>query len=266
MAYETVILQKEDHVATLLFNRPDKMNAVNIRMFDEIIAALDEVEKDDDIRALVISGCGRAFCSSVDLDIMRGDDGLVHKGLEGLRMFIRQRPQKITLGIRNLSKPTIAAVNGVAVADALDWVCACDFRFGGEKARFQNAFATLALFPNTGAAWLLPRLVGTAKALEILYLGEWVNAEEAHRVGILTHLVKQDDVVADATALARRIAAQAPITIKLLKTHVYRGQTMTLEEYLELAADGEAMTFFTEDAKEAFQAFAEKRKPNFKGK
>lgn len=266
MAYSTIILEKSDHIAKLTLNRPDKLNAVNIEMFDELLDALDDVNRDDDIRVFIITGAGRAFCSSVDLDIMRQPGGLQDMGIEGLRQFIRRRPQKVTLGIRNMEKPTIAMVNGVAVADGLDWVLACDLRVGCEKSRFMNAFARMALFPNTGAAWQLPRVVGVSRALEILYLGDWVEAEEAYRLGILTRLVPYEKLEEETMALARRLTEQPPITLKMIKMQVYKGLNLTLEASLELAADGEAMTFFSEDAKEAFAAFAEKRKPKFTGR
>lgn len=266
MSYETILLKKENHIATLTMNRPEKMNAVNFQMFDEMLDAIDNVAKDDDIRAFILTGAGKAFCASVDLDIINADGGIKDMGIDELRMFIRRRPQAITLGIRNMEKPTIAMVNGLAVADGVDWIAACDIRIGSEKARFMNAFARMALFPNTGACWQLPRIMGISKALEFLYLGDWISADEALKYDLLNRVVKAEDLEAETMALAARLVQQAPITLRMCKTHVYKGLNMSFEEYLELAADGEAMTTFTQDAKEALLAFKEKRTPNFVGK
>ena len=268
MGFETIILKKEEHIATIIMNRPDSMNALIPEMFKELKEALEEVDRDDDIRVAILTGAGRGFCSGADIKGGRKSGGGLRdeRSIEESRQYIRHNPQKVTLAIRNLEKPVIAMVNGPAVADGFDWALACDLRVGSESARFMNAFVKLALFPNTGATWLLPRLVGLGKALEILFTGDWLGAEEAYQLGILNKLVPAADLENETMNLARKLAKGPPVSLKLLKNQTYRGLEMSLESALELAADGEAMTLKTEDHKEALDAFSEKREPVFKGK
>jgi len=269
VGFKTIILKKEEHVATIVMNRPDRMNALIPEMFKELKEALEEVNSDDDVRAVILTGAGRGFCTGADVkegSAGSGEGLRAEKSIDEVRQYIRHNPQKITLAIRNLEKPIIAMVNGPAVADGFDWALACDLRVGSENARFMNAFVRMALFPNTGATWLLPRVIGLGKALEVLFTGDWLDAEEAYRIGVLNKLVPAADLESETMALAQKLAKQPPISLRLLKMQTYRGLEMSLEAALELAADGEAMTLKTEDHREALTAFFEKREPRFKGK
>ncbi len=269
MEFETVILKKEENIATIIMNRPDRMNALIPRMFQELKAALEDVNRDDGVRVVILTGAGKGFCTGADVKqgtAAKGEGLRAEKTIEEVRQHIRHNPQKITLAIRNLEKPIIAMVNGPAVADGFDWALACDLRVGSENARFMNAFVKMALFPNTGETWLLPRVVGLGKALEILFTGDWLNAEEAYRLGVLNKLVPAADLERETLALARKLAKQPPISLRLMKMQTYRGLEMSLEAALELAADGEAMTLKTADHREALAAFSEKREPKFQGK
>ncbi len=269
MEFETVILKKEENIATIVMNRPDRMNALIPRMFQELKAALEDVNCDDNIRVVILTGAGKGFCTGADIKqgtAAKGEGLRAEKTIDEVRQHIRHNPQKITLAIRNLEKPIIAMVNGPAVADGFDWALACDLRVGSENARFMNAFVKMALFPNTGETWLLPRVVGLGKALEILFTGDWLNAEEAYRLGVLNKLVPAADLERETLALARKLAKQPPISLRLMKMQTYRGLEMSLEAALELAADGEAMTLKTADHREALAAFSEKREPKFQGK
>jgi len=268
MDYETIILENRDGVGVLTLNRPDQMNAVNGLMFRELKAGLDEAAADDGIRVLVLTGAGRAFCAAADMKEHRQTRiGVEHPPtLEEMRQFIRAHPQAITKKLRNMEKPTIAMVNGPAVADGVDWALICDMRVGSENTRFMNAFVRMAAFPNTGGTWLYPRFMGMGRAMEFLYTGEWMEAEEAHRLGILNRLVPAGDLEEETMALARKIAEGPAISIKLIKMQTYQGLGMSFDAALEMAADGEAMTLLTEDHQEAVAAFLEKRKPVFKGR
>ncbi len=269
MEFKTILLRKEEHIATITMNRPERFNALIPEMFTELKESLKQVGEDDDVRVVVLTGAGRGFCTGSD--VKEGgaskQGGLsAQKSIEEVRQHIRHNPQKITLAIRNMEKPIIAMVNGAAVADGFDWALACDLRIGSENARFMNAFVRMALFPNTGETWLLPRIVGLGKALEILFTGDWLNAEEAYRIGILNRLVPSADLEKETMTLARKLAKAPPISLRLMKIQTHKGLDMNLESALELAADGEAMTLKTEDHKEALAAFLEKREPIFKGK
>ena len=269
MGFETVILEKKDHIATLTLNRPQASNAITMQMFDEVKAALKDVNEDDDVRVMVITGAGRAFSASVDMKeggAKVGERLFAEKSIEEMRQIMRHRPQQVILGIRNLEKPTIAMVNGPAIGDGFDWILACDIRVGSEKARFMNGFTITGLFPNTGSTWFYPRVMPLGRALELLYTSEWMGAEEAYKWGILNKLVPADKLEEETMALARTIAQGPPVAIRLMKLHVYRGLEIGLNTALELAADGEAMMMATQDHIEGVSAMLEKRQPKFTGK
>ena len=267
--YKSILLEKQDHIATLTLNRPEVMNSLTLEMFDEINHALKNINEDNDIRVMILTGAGKAFCSSLDIKEAGAAVGkrlLPDKGIEDVRQIARHGPQKVTLGIHQMDKPTSAMVNGLAMADGFDWVLACDIRIGSENAKFMNGFGQMGLVPNTGACWLYPRVMGLSKALELMYTSDWLEAEEAHRIGVLSRLVKAEDLLDETLKLARKIAAQAPIPLRIMKMQTYKGLSNNLETMLELAADGEVMCLFTEDHVEAISAFLEKRPPKFRGK
>ena len=268
MTYQTIILEKKDHVARITLNRPDRLNAANPQMFAELNAALEDVAGDQDARALVLTGAGRAFCASADIkDERRDADRLLgHMDPYEIYQFIRNGPQGITLKLHQMEKPTIAMVNGLAIGDGFDWVLACDIRIGCEHSRFMNAFLQMGLVSNTGATWLYPRALGVSRALELLYTGDWLNAEEAHRLGVLSRLVPYEELEAETMALALKIAGKAPMANRMVKGMVYRGLNQSLEDHLPEAAQAEILSLATEDHREALAAFLEKREPKFKGR
>ena len=267
MAYETVILEKQDHVAKLTLNRPHRLNAVNDQMFGELNEALREISVDDEIRVMVITGAGRAFCASADIKDQRqeGDRLLSRRKPYQTWSFIRKGPQAVTLGIHQMEKPTIAMVNGLAIGDGFDWVLACDIRIGCENSRFMNAFLQMGLVSNTGATWLYPRAMGINRALELLYTGDWLEAEEALRWGVLNRLVSAEALEEETMALASRIASKPPIPNQLVKGMVMRGLGQSLEEHLAESSQVEVLTLTTDDHKEALAAFLEKRQGQFQG-
>ncbi|MBI4234206.1 MAG: enoyl-CoA hydratase/isomerase family protein [Chloroflexi bacterium] len=267
MGFETILLEKRDHIARVTLNRPERLNAINERMFEELNAALGDVAVDTTVRVLVLTGAGRAFCASADVKEERqgGDRLLSQRSPYETREFIRSRPQGVTLHLHQMEKPTIAMVNGLAIGDGFDWVLACDIRIGCEHARFMNAFLQMGLVSNTGATWLYPRAMGSNRALELLYTGDWLEAEEAYRLGVLNRLVPAARLEEETMGLARRIAERPPIPNRLVRGMVHRGLTQSLEEHLVEAAQVEVLTLTTQDHREALAAFLEKRKPVFKG-
>ena len=268
MDLETVILEKEDHIAKVSLNRPERLNAINQQMFEELNLALTDVAEDSEMWVLVLTGAGRAFCASADIKEERqgGDRLLSQRAPYDSWSFIRRYPQQVTLKLTQMQKPTIAMVNGLAVGDGFDWVLACDIRIGCEHARFMNAFIQMGLVSNTGSTWLLPRAMGLNRALELLYTGDWLEAEAAHHLGVLNHLVSSEHLEDETMALARRIVQRAPIANRLVKEMVYRGLGQSLEEHLAEAAHSEILTLATEDHREALSAFLEKRRPHFSGR
>ena len=300
MEFQTIVLEKLDHIAKVTLNRPERLNAINRQMFEELNVALQDVADDSDVRVVVLTGAGRAFCASADIkeeshgtDRLLGDqtpyqtwefisatttasDGKRPSNRRRIRLGsglteriacleIRNGPQRITLQLHQMEKPTIAMVNGLAIGDGFDWVLACDIRMGCENTRFMNAFVQMGLVPNTGGAWLYPRSMGANKALELLYTGDWLQADEAHRLGVLNRLVPVSQLEEETMTLARRIADRPPIPNRLIKGMVHRGQTQSLEEHLGEAAQLEILTLTSRDHQEALRAFLEKSQPHFEG-
>ena len=269
MAYKDVILEKKGHIAKLIFNRPDANNAFTVTMIEEVVSALEEIKRDSGIWVMVLTGAGKYFCTSTDMNEFMDETKTSLMGnlnpIE-IREFLGRNPQQVTKTLIEMPKPTIAMVNGMALADAIDWVLACDLRIASSKARFVQGYLSMALVPNTGAAWLLPRAIGINKALEFLYLGGTMDAKQAYELGMLNKVVDPEKLDEETMALAEQIAALPPIPLRLVKMQVYKGLNMTLDQALELAADGEAMTLKTEDHKLALKAFLKKEKPKFTGR
>ena len=267
MNYETILLEKKDHVARITLNRPERLNALNRLMFRELNSALEDVAGDRDVWVLVLTGSGRAFCASADIKEERqeGDRLLGYMEPNEIYQFIRSGPQAITLKLHQMEKPTIAMVNGLAIGDGFDFVLACDIRVGCEHSRFMNAFLQMGLVSNTGATWLYPRALGVNKALELLFTGDWLEAEEAEQLGVLNRLVPYEELEAETMALAAKIASKSPVANRLVKGMVHRGLGQSLEEHLPEAAHAEVLSLASEDHREALAAFLEKREPKFKG-
>jgi len=263
MDFVTIALKKEDHIATLTLNRPERANAVNRQMMEELIVALDDIAGDDDMRVLIFTSTGRAFCGGGDI---ADEDTYLSWDAERMRKHIRNQVQGVTERICNLPIPSIAMVDGVAVGGGFDWACACDFRIGSEKARFMSAQIKTAVVPDSGACYLLPRLVGLSNALEILYTGDWVEAEEAARIGLLSKLVPTADLEKETKNLANRIAKGPPIVTRFVKQLVYKGLNSDLATALEMTATCTAMTLFTRDHEEGISAWKEKREAVYQGK
>jgi 2-(1,2-epoxy-1,2-dihydrophenyl)acetyl-CoA isomerase len=269
MDFETILLTKQDHIATITLNRPEILNAANIEMFQELLVALEDIERDDNIRVMVLTGAGRAFCASADLKAEGAEVGkrnLSHMTIDEVRQMVRSYPQKVTLAIRNMEKPTIAMINGLAIGDGFDWCLACDIRIAVEDARFMNAFIKIGFSPITGATWFYPRVMPLGKALAMLYTGDWLTAAEAHKLGILYDLVPADELSETTMALATRIAQAPPLAVRQTKLLTYRALDTDFESALESAADGAAMMITTQDHIEAVSAWLEKREPRFTGK
>ncbi len=268
MNYETIILEKKEGIAIITLNRPKKLNALTPQMNQELISALDDVDTDDEMRVLVITGAGRGFCAGADIGGMAGGAGRETgtSGAEQIRQGLIQSAGKIIPRIQKLQKPTIAMVNGAAVGGGFDITLACDLRVGSENARFMNAFVRIGLFPGWGGTWFYPRVMGLGKALEFLFTGDFMEAKEAERLGVLNRLVPADELEKETMSLARKIANGPPIAIKLMKLQVYKGLAMDLETALQMAAACETITLTSEDHREGVTAFREKRQATYQGR
>jgi enoyl-CoA hydratase/carnithine racemase len=264
MPFETILVEKKEGIAVLTLNRPERMNAMNEKMEAEFVQALYEADQDDEVRVLVVTGAGKGFCAGADMMRMPGEERKP-KGAEELRRGFRNI-QGMILGLQRLEKPTIAMINGAAVGGGFDLACACDLRIGSENARFMVAFTRIGLFPGWGGTWLYPRIIGIAKAAEMLFTGDFLEAKDAERLGLLNKLVSAAELEKETMDLARRIANGPPVAIRLAKMQLYKGLNMDLETALKVAAACETITLTSEDHKEGVTAFREKRKAQYKGK
>ena len=261
MDYQSIILTREKGIATITLNRPEVLNAMNSRLSMELGMAIGEAGKDDDVRVLVITGVGRGFCVGGDMKDLPIDVGNMVTTTQALEAW-----HKILLSIRHLEKPVIAAINGVAVGAGLDLALMCDLRIASENARFGEAYVRVGGFPDSGSTYLLPRLVGSARACEMLFTGDIIDAAEAERIGLVNKVVPADKLAATTRELAARIAAGPPVSIGLIKRAIYTGEYQDIESALSFVALTTGLCVQTEDAKEGVAAFLEKRPPVFKGR
>ena len=268
---KTVILVKSasDRVARITLNRPAKLNAINDQMQMELADAIENVAMDDEMNVLIVTGAGRGFCSGGDTEELTGGSKTgAHDGKRGPEKLRRgfRNVHRIILGLHRMEKPTIAMVNGIAAGGGFDMAAACDLRIGSPNARFMSAFVRIGLFPAYGGTWLYPRIFGSvAKAAEMIFTGDFMEAEEANRHGLLNKLVPADKLESTTMELARKIASGPPVAIRLAKTLLYKGLQMDLETSLLMSAAAAAVPLTTQDHQEGVSAFREKRKPQYRG-
>lgn len=267
MEFETLILKKEDHIARLTLNRPQSLNAMNVKMFDEIVVALENISQDKDIRVLVLTGAGKAFCAGADVKSgnMSGEGIPPGSSAEFMRQHLLKKLLAPVRMLFNMEMPTIAMINGVTCGGGFDWALACDMRVGSENARFMVAYTRVGLFPDGGGTWLMPRVIGLAKSFEMVYTGDFVEAAEAYRVGILNKLVPATELEKETMALAQKIAANPPLALRLAKLQMHKALLWDMETAFEVEAGFVPIVMTSKDHKEAVSSFAEKRKPTFTG-
>ncbi|MCU1649231.1 MAG: enoyl-CoA hydratase/isomerase family protein [Pseudonocardia sp.] len=251
-----------DGIGTILLNRPHRKNAFTLNMIDTWARALRDARTDPDVRVVVLTGAGDAFCSGVDLD--RRQDATPATPLER-KENLTERIHRIPFALEDLDKPVIAAINGVAVGAGMDMALMCDMRIMARSARLSEGYVRVGLVPGDGGCYYLPRLVGTAKALELLLTGDFIDAEEAGRLGIANHVVDDADLAGAVDTLARKIADGPPVAIRTIKRAVYQSARSDLRTALDLISSHMAVVTSTEDSAEALAAFREKRPANFIG-
>jgi 2-(1,2-epoxy-1,2-dihydrophenyl)acetyl-CoA isomerase len=249
--------QRDGAVLTVTLNRPDKLNAFDSATHEAFAAALKEA-RSSDVRAVVLTGTGRGFCVGQDLTELTGSD----RDVAGL---LRERWNRHVLALRRLEKPVLAAVNGAAAGAGLSLACACDLRVAADSATFVPAFVSVGLVPDTGGSWLVPRLLGYARAFEWMCTGRRLSAADAHAWGLVSEVVDGKRVLARTQELAGELAALPTKGIAMTKRLFERAASTRLEEQLELEAQLQAAAVETEDFAEGVAAFLEKREPRFSG-
>jgi 2-(1,2-epoxy-1,2-dihydrophenyl)acetyl-CoA isomerase len=252
----------EDGIAWLTLNRPDRLNALSPAMLSDLSEALQRLSVDPAVGVVVITGAGRGFCAGGDVKTMaeRTAQGFEER-VEGLR-----RMHQLPLLIRTMPKVVIAMVNGPAVGAGLGVAMACDLRIAGHSARFATGFAGVGYSGDFGGSWTLTRLVGTAKARELYFLGEMIDSAAALSLGLVSRVVSDEALHEETAALARHIADGPRIAYSYMKRNLFAAETEPLSTVLELEALHQARTAMTEDHLEASRAFVEKRRPVFKGR
>jgi len=258
-----LLYEVKDRIATITLNRPEKLNAFTNAMIDRWAEALRESKDDDGVHVVILTGAGRAFCAGGDVGRMGESEQptpLDHKH------YLWKQIHRIPLTLEEMDKPVIAMINGPAVGAGMDMTLQCDLRIASEEAKFCEAYVRVGLVPGDGGAWFLPRLVGTAKALELFWTGETIDAREAERIGLVNKVVAAAQLREATYGLARRIADGPQLAIRMIKRAVYQGVRSDLRTALDAISSHLAVMRYTEDHKEGVQAFKEKRPPRFTGR
>lgn len=263
MVYENIILKSEEGIATIMLNRPDKRNAVNLKMLEELVDVTSDVGSDPTVKVVIVTGAGKAFMAGGDIDELISST----IGTDPLEMRNSvQRAGQIALNLRGMAKPVIAAVNGPAVGGGCSLALTCDIIVASEQARFSVPFVNIGLHPDGGLIYFLPRLVGIAKACEMVFTGKVIDAQEAERIGLVNRVVPAELLESTTKELALSLARGPSVAIGLAKMSLHRGLSMDLASALEVEATAQIICSSTEDVKEGIRAFREKRKPMFEGK
>jgi 2-(1,2-epoxy-1,2-dihydrophenyl)acetyl-CoA isomerase len=268
MPYETLLYEVDQEVATITLNRPAVLNAISPQMIEELQAVLNTVRDDAHVRAVVLTGAGRGFCSGADLKARQrvqpseAPPNASQAGTERLRRTYNP----LILAIRTIEKPFIAAVNGVAAGAGCNLALACDIVLASEEARFGNVFVRIGLIPDCGGHFFLPRLVGFHKAAELMFTGDIIDAHEAERIGLINRVVPHAELAKQTRELAERLARGPTRAIGLCKRALNVGITADLAAVLDAEAEGQGLASQTEDHWEGIQAFLEKRPARFLGK
>ncbi len=273
MGYEEIIYTVENNIAIITLNRPEVMNALTLKTQAKLDQAIIEANKDDNIRVIVITGAGRGFCSGGDVKVeFGGGEGTgeeeERKGREAqLSRLQGQNPAggAPLLTLLTINKPSIAAVNGPAVGYGCDIALMCDMRVASDRAKFGEVYLRVGLMPDESIL-LLPRLVGLAKAYELILTTDIIDAKEAERIGLVNRVVPHEELMSTTMELATKIASKPPIAVKLAKEGIRRGLNMPLEEVRQWQLLAQTFCMETEDHQEGSRAFVEKREPVFKGR
>jgi len=260
-------LEKRGAIALLTLNRPDKLNAMpeveDGEAFRNVCEALND---DPSIRCAVMTGAGRAFSAGGDVKAMQARSELFEGGGMAIRERYRRIVHRIVRSVYELQIPLIAAVNGPAVGLGCDLAGLADMRLASDRARFGVPFLKLGIIPGDGGAWLLPRTIGYARAAELLFTGDLIDAETAAQWGLVNRVVPHEQLMDEALALAARVAAQPPHALRLAKALLRQGRESSYEAILEMSASAQALSHLTDDHLEGVTAHIEKRTPNFKGR
>jgi enoyl-CoA hydratase len=256
---ETILIERRGRVALITINRPDKLNALNIKTRQETAEALDELRTDDEIRVVVITGAGeKAFVAGADINEFAGRSAIQQRTV--------MKAKSIFTAAEDFPKPIIAMINGFCLGGGCELALSCDIRIASDKSRFGQPEINLGIIPGGGGTQRLTRLVGEGKAMQMILTGEMIDAQEAYRIGLVNDVYPADQLESKTMELAAKIAEKSPVALAMAKTAVKNAARMNLREGLDQEIDLFALCFSSEDKEEGVRAFLEKRKADFKGR
>jgi 2-(1,2-epoxy-1,2-dihydrophenyl)acetyl-CoA isomerase len=261
-AYETILVEREDAIATVRLNRPEKRNSVGGPMMIELHEALSALAADAGVRVVVLRGQGADFCPGADVK---------HYGGEGAPAAARPawsstREFHVSVLLHEMPAVTVAAISGACAGAGFGWACACDLRIASTTARFNTAFLDVGVAGDMGGPWTLPRILGAAKARELYFLPGKFDAAEALRIGLVSRIAAAGDFEAEVAALGARLAGAAPLALAAMKANFVAAEKVGFADYIALESEKHMRLFQSEDTTEAFRAFVQKRPPAFKGR
>lgn len=255
---ETVRYEVADGIGTITMSRPGRRNAMTTQMLVEVHDLLSEIVSDTSVRVLILTGEGRDFCPGAD----------IHRRAEGKAKDVPSEPHHFHVAtlLHEMPQVTIAAVNGACAGAGFGWACACDIRFASTNAMFNSAFLAVGVAGDMGGPWTLPRLVGAAKARELYFFPDKFDAQEALRIGLVARVWEEAAFQGDVRKAAEQLAASAPLALRALKENFVKAESVGLRDYIEHETERHGRLLATEDSREAFSAYAEKRDPKFAGR
>jgi enoyl-CoA hydratase len=260
MEFKYIVYEKSEGIATITLNRPEALNAFSREVINEVLQALEDVRTDENVRVVVLTGAGeKAFSAGADIKAMKGMNAL--KGRE-----LSLMGEELCSGLENLQKPVIAAINGYALGGGLEVAMACDLRIASERARMGQTEINIGLIPGWGGTQRLTRLIGRTKAKELIFTGKMIDAKTAEQLGIVNMVFPAEEFRERVRQFAKELASKAPVALRVAKALINKGADMSLDSAIALEREGIGVVASTEDLQEGVSAFAEKRKPMFKGK
>ncbi len=260
---EEIIYDVSDHIATITLNAPDRMNTISGPMLDGLSDVLLKADADPEVRCIILTGAGRAFCAGLNLESATKGDSMGSGAVSSAHLDLRNTPPTILF---NMDTPTICAINGGAAGYGMDTALGCDIRIMSEKAKMAAAFTKRGILPESGGTWFLPRLLGWEKACDLIFTGRTLTAEECHKEGLCSKVVPHDTLMDEARALAKEIASNAPMAVQASKRLMRMGLSEPFTEHVHHVFLQLLPLMRSEDAREGMMAFLEKREANFKGR
>ena len=263
MEYRDLLYTRDGHIATITLNRPDRLNAISLAMLVSLSAALRQADADPEVRVIILTGAGRGFCSGLDLKDMGGISPGEGAGAAGARFDLVNSPPVV---LHSTDKPVLCGLNGPAVGYGLDLALGCDIRIASDQARLGAVYAKRGILPESGGTWLLPRLIGWAKASELAFRGAMISAEEALKLGLVNAVVPHERLMSETHAWAEGIAGNAPLAVQATKRMMRLGIEESFEANVHHVFLQLLPLFASQDFREGVQAYLEKREPRFQGR